>query len=118
MTIYIVKETTCPTCKGEGVVQPPIWAEYWRWALAFKQEYGRLPTPGEEPVWAADLPASEETTCPDCAGLGVVTEKVEMSEVLAALRELASQLAEAYQSAEGVGPAAERLAEALSKLGI
>ena len=125
--LYIARETTCPNCKGERVVQPKLWADYWAWVRAFRQVHGRMPTTDEEPGWAADLPASEEVQCPDCHGSGTIAEKREISATLDALRELASQLAEfahAYQDdklsdyAEGIGGASERLVRALRELEI
>jgi len=86
--LYIARTQTCPTCKGEKVIQPKIWADYWGWIRSFRSTNGRMPTPSEEPVWAKELPP-EEVQCPDCEGTGITTERVEVTEVLATLRELA-----------------------------
>jgi hypothetical protein len=83
---YVTKEEICPRCRGEKYIQHQIWVDYWAWVTEFKEQHnGRLPNPDEEPIWANELPASEEILCPDCDGLGVKTEKVELAD---ALREL------------------------------
>jgi hypothetical protein len=92
---YVTKEETCPRCKGWKFVQAQIWKDYWEWFNKFKKKSGRIPNRDEDRDWWAELGywendpdepiPPEEHECPDCNGLGVKVEKVELAD---ALREL------------------------------
>lgn len=79
----VTKEETCWKCMGAGVVQHPMWAQYWAHFCvqgtrntseqdrAWFQEQG----------WDEDLPGEEET-CPECEGAKKIVSQIPLAEAL------------------------------------
>lgn len=77
---YIGAEHPCPECQGTGVVQHPAWSDYWA------EHHGQsLPTAEDDLRWFSDhgwddIPP-EETRCDECAGAGILRQRVPLTEV-------------------------------------
>ena len=99
--IWILRERTCKTCNGEGVVSfSDFWTEYYEQKLKNREldpdEFAR-----EKLGW--DYAPDLEMRCWDCAGEGKVREEVPLDVALrepAVLKAVAEAVAEARAQAE------------------
>jgi len=79
----LIKEETCPTCKGGVWKEHPLWTqyfeEYWK---PFMEEHGRPPTDEEEKEWWSNMGFDpkeippQEVECWECEGRGVIRKEV------------------------------------------
>lgn len=75
---FIRKEDNCPRCKGEGKYQYPAWEEYWKWF----ESHGWIESAGFRFETDNDGLPTEEITCRTCEGQGVLSEEVDLMDVL------------------------------------
>lgn len=81
MAKYIVfKRSTCPECKGAGVIQHLLWTQFWR------EHSNQRPTDTRAKEWFRQqgyaLLPPEEDLCPRCNGTGTISEEASLSEAL------------------------------------
>jgi len=86
--IYVTKVSTCETCEtcnGSGIVQNPLWTDYWEWYDAFTVKHGHNPTNPEidSYIQAHHMEHEpEEMTCPECEGAGEFEDRIELKDAL------------------------------------
>lgn len=84
--LELLTRSDCIACAGSGLVQHPLWAEFW----ASHQEASGL-TADDAKAWfreqGQDSPPPEEITCKPCAGRGYHRGTVSLTELRALLEQ-------------------------------
>ena len=86
----ITKKYQCPKCEGVGIIQNPIWAQYWE-----ENPHGNNNTADEDLAWFRenysysieswkDAP-HEEIYCDECEGEKNITESIDLRDALVEL---------------------------------
>ena len=81
---YILKESVCPTCNGEGAVINKLWQQFWADHADAKAVSGQ-----EMMRWFDEhnegIIPDEEDDCPDCVGARTIECYVDLKEALQAI---------------------------------
>ncbi len=93
-TYYVTREDECTKCKGSGIIQAPIWKEFWHWF--YLNDDNNNPTKKQVIEWwenrgyiksDEDPYPEEKIDCPDCKGNGTIDSQVELGSALSDLIE-------------------------------